>query len=119
MTSRRVTAWMRRPGRSNSKQLIELMVQIKCRGRARFGLGCQMFAELVGKRVVIDLVSTFVCLGTLVRADDHFLELKNADFHDLRDTKSTREVYVADAVKTGIKRNRKRVIISRPEVVAI
>jgi small nuclear ribonucleoprotein (snRNP)-like protein len=78
-----------------------------------------MLTELVGEKVVIDLRSTFVCLGMLAGVDEHFLELKNADLHDLRDTQSTREIYVAESVATGIKRNRKRVLISRPEVVAI
>ena len=78
-----------------------------------------MLDDLLGKKVVIDLSSAFVCLGTLIRADEHFLELKNADLHDLRDTKSTREIYVADSVATGVKRNRKRVLINRQEVVAI
>jgi small nuclear ribonucleoprotein (snRNP)-like protein len=78
-----------------------------------------MLNELVGEKVVIDLRSTFVCLGTLTQIDEHFLELKNADLHDLRDTQSTREIYVAESVATGIKRNRKRILISRPEVVAI
>ena len=78
-----------------------------------------MLDEFLGARVIVDLRSTFVCLGTLDRADEYFLELKNADFHDLRDTKSTREIYVADSVKTGIKRNRRRVLISRAEAVAI
>jgi hypothetical protein len=60
-----------------------------------------------------------VCLGTLVHADEHFLELKNADLHDLRDTDSTREIYVHASVRTGIKRNRKRVLVARREVAAI
>jgi hypothetical protein len=68
---------------------------------------------------VVDLVSPYVCLGKLVRYDDHFLELRNADLHDLRDTETTRELYVADSVATGIKRNRKRVLVRRSEVVAI
>jgi hypothetical protein len=78
-----------------------------------------MLDEFIGGKVVIDLSSQFVCLGTLVRADEHFFELRNADLHDLRDTQSNREGYVAESVATGIKRNRKRVLISRPEVVAI
>jgi hypothetical protein len=78
-----------------------------------------MLDEFVGQKVVIDLQSRYVCLGTLNRIDGQFLELKNADLHDLRDTQSTREVYVAESVATGIKRNRKRVLISRPEVVAV
>jgi small nuclear ribonucleoprotein (snRNP)-like protein len=78
-----------------------------------------MLQEYLNQRIVIDFRSTYVCLGTLVRFDDHFLELKNADFHDLRDTETTRENYVAESVSTGIKRNRKRVLIRRDEVVAV
>jgi small nuclear ribonucleoprotein (snRNP)-like protein len=78
-----------------------------------------MLQEMIDKKVVLDLASTYVCLGRLVRFDDHFVELKNADLHDLRDTDTTRELYVADSVATGIKRNRKRVLIRRCEVVAV
>jgi small nuclear ribonucleoprotein (snRNP)-like protein len=78
-----------------------------------------MLNELVGKRVVIDLRSRFVCLGTLARFDEQFLELKNADLHDLRDTDTSRENYVAASISTGIKRNRKRLTIFRSDVVAI
>jgi small nuclear ribonucleoprotein (snRNP)-like protein len=78
-----------------------------------------MLDEFINEKVVIDLTSPFVCLGTLVRFDDHFLELKGADFHDLRDTDTSRENYVAASVATGIKRNRKRVLLIRADVVAV
>jgi hypothetical protein len=78
-----------------------------------------MLDEYTGEKVVIDLASPFVCLGTLVRADEHFLELKNADFHDLRDTDTSRENYVVASVLTGVKRNRKRILIARRDVVAV
>jgi small nuclear ribonucleoprotein (snRNP)-like protein len=78
-----------------------------------------MLDELLDQKVVIDLVSPYVCLGKLVRYDEHWVELKNADFHDLRDTDTTRELYVADSVATGIKRNRKRIFLRRSEIVAI
>jgi small nuclear ribonucleoprotein (snRNP)-like protein len=78
-----------------------------------------MLDEYVGEKVVIDLKSPFVCLGTLTRFDDHFLELKSADLHDLRDTDTSRENYVAASVHTGIKRNRKKVVLFRADVVAI
>jgi small nuclear ribonucleoprotein (snRNP)-like protein len=78
-----------------------------------------MLHELIGEKVVIDLRSEFVCLGTLTRVDDHFLELKNADLHDLRDTDTSRENYVAASVATGIKRNRKSVMVLRSDVVAV
>lgn len=78
-----------------------------------------MLAEFVGQKVVVDLRSTFVCLGTLKTIDEQFLELRNADFHDLRDTDTTRENYIAQSYATGIKRNRKRVLLMRAEVIAI
>ncbi|HXD85319.1 MAG TPA: hypothetical protein VN641_02420 [Urbifossiella sp.] len=78
-----------------------------------------MLDEYRDRRVVVDLSSTFVCLGKLTRVDDHFLELKNADLHDLRDTDTTRENYVAESVASGIKRNRKRVLLRRDQMVAI
>jgi hypothetical protein len=78
-----------------------------------------MLEEFKGQKVVIDLRSTFVCCGTLKRIDDMWLELRDADLHDLRDTQSSRELYVADSRATGVKRNRKRVLVARAEVVAV
>jgi small nuclear ribonucleoprotein (snRNP)-like protein len=78
-----------------------------------------MLNEYIGEKVVIDLRSQFVCLGILTRFDEHFLELKNADLHDLRDTDTSRENYVAANISTGIKRNRKRVLILRSDIVAV
>jgi len=78
-----------------------------------------MLEELIGEKVVVDLRSAFVCLGTLQRVDEQFLELSNADLHDLRDTETTRELYVAESKATGIKRNRRRVVVVRSEIIAV
>jgi hypothetical protein len=75
--------------------------------------------ELVGETVVIDLRSTFVCIGKLMKVTPDFLELRNADLHDLRDTETTRENYIADSAATGIKRNRKKLFLMRSDMVAI
>ena len=78
-----------------------------------------MLDKFIGQKVVVDLRSTFVCLGTLLSVDETHLELKNADLHDLRDTDTSRENYVAASKATGIKRNRKRVLVVRGDVVSI
>jgi hypothetical protein len=78
-----------------------------------------MLDEMIGEKVVVDMRSVYVILGTLVRVDATFLELKNADVHDLRDTDTSRENYIAASVATGIKRNRKKVLVNREEVAAI
>ncbi|CAN5912908.1 hypothetical protein BH23PLA1_BH23PLA1_23330 [soil metagenome] len=75
--------------------------------------------ELIGQQVVIDLQSPYVCLGTLQGVDGHFLDLVDADLHDFRDTRATREIYVYDSARLGIRRNRARVLIRLAEVVAI
>ena len=78
-----------------------------------------MLEEMLNQKVVVDCASTYVCLGTLLRIDERFLELKNADVHDLRDTQTSRENYVAASKATGIKRNRKRALVVRTDIVAI
>jgi hypothetical protein len=93
----------------------------RCEGSGRSALKVErtMLEEMIGQKVVIDMRSTFVCLGTLLRVDEHYLELRNADLHDLRDTQTSRENYVAAALATGVKRNRKRVLLNRADLVAI
>jgi len=78
-----------------------------------------MIEAWIGQEVVVDLSSPYVCLGVLTRFDDAHLELTEADIHDLRDTRTTRENYVVASLHTGIKRNRKCVLISRRDVVAV
>ena len=78
-----------------------------------------MLEDFLEQKVVIDLRSPFVCLGTLTDLDDTYLALNDADLHDLRDTHTSRENYVAAAKATGVKVNRKRVLIVRADVAAI
>jgi small nuclear ribonucleoprotein (snRNP)-like protein len=78
-----------------------------------------LLESLLGQVVVVDLKSSYVCLGTLVASDEHYFELRDADLHDFRDSTATREVYVYDSARFGIRRNRERVLIRQDDVVAI
>jgi hypothetical protein len=78
-----------------------------------------MVEKMIGHKVVIDCRSPYVVLGTLEEVGEKFLALRNADLHDLRDTETSRENYVAAALETGIKRNRKQMLLVRDEVVAV
>lgn len=78
-----------------------------------------LLESLIGHPVVVDLSSPYVCLGTLAGLDGEFLELRDADLHDFRDSQATREIYVYDSARLGIRRNRARVLIKRAEVVGI
>jgi len=79
----------------------------------------ERLVELIGQVVVVDLRSSYVCLGTLVGLDREFLELIDADLHDFRDSAATREVYVYDSARLGIRRNRARVLVRLDEIVAV
>lgn len=78
-----------------------------------------LWDELTGEEVVVDVASPFVYLGTLVRVEAGYLELEQADAHDLRDTSTSRERYLVDARLHGIQPNRRRVWISLREIVGI
>jgi small nuclear ribonucleoprotein (snRNP)-like protein len=75
--------------------------------------------QLLGREVVIDVAAQFVYLGTLTGADEKYMVLEHADAHDLRDTNTTRELYVVDSKRLGIRRNRERVLVRIEEVVSI
>jgi hypothetical protein len=78
-----------------------------------------LLEDMIGLVVVVDLRSSYVCLGTLVGLDREFLELHDADLHDFRDSAATREVYVYDSARLGIRRNRARVLLRRHDIVAV
>jgi hypothetical protein len=75
--------------------------------------------EFVGQIVVLDLASPYVCIGRLDAVRGGFYVLADSDLHDFRDSAVTRENYVYDSVRLGIRRNRTHVMIRSSEVVAI
>ena len=77
-----------------------------------------LLETLLGREVVLDLSSRYVCIGKLTGRDATFLVLDNADMHDLRDTTTTRELYVLDAKRHGINSNRRQIFVRRDEVVS-
>ncbi len=72
-----------------------------------------------GRIVVLDLASPYVVIGTLVAEDHRYLVLDDADMHDLRDSSTTRELYVLDTRRHGVGTNRRRVLVSRSDVVGV
>lgn len=79
----------------------------------------QIPSELLGEEVVLDMDPPYVYVGTLIGEDSQHLILQNADVHDLRDTSTTRDLYVLDCRKHGIGVNRKRVYVRKSQVVSL
>jgi hypothetical protein len=77
------------------------------------------FEQLQGQEVVIDVVSPYVYLGKLTGCEGGYLIIEQADVHDLRDTSKTREIYVVDSARLGIRVNREKVFIRIAEIVSL
>ena len=77
------------------------------------------FQKLIGREVILDVSSQFVYAGTLVGRDERYAILEDVDVHDLRDTTTTREVYVLESKRHGVRANRKRVLVRSEEIVSI
>ena len=75
--------------------------------------------QLIGKKVVLDAASPFVFIGTLTGVDPKYIILEDADAHDLRDTQTTRELYVLQAKRLGVRANRHRVIVRLDDVISV
>ena len=75
--------------------------------------------EFVGKEVVLDTRGTFVFMGTLESVDACFYVLAEADVHDGSEGASSKEIYVLEALKYGIRQNRHRVFVRTDEVISL
>ena len=75
--------------------------------------------QFLGQDVVIDVESQYVFLGRLTELQDGWLTLRQADVHDLRDSKTTRELYVLDSRTDGIRVNRRKVVLPTDQVVSV
>lgn len=77
------------------------------------------FRGFVGSEVVIDTDSTYVFIGKLTDVTDHTLTLADVDVHDRSESTSTKEKYVMEAKKFGIKKNRRQVTVRTDSVICV
>ena len=75
--------------------------------------------HLVGQVIVVDVEAPFVYVGTLRDANSAFLVLNDADVHDLRDSDTTREVYVLSSARDGVRRNRIQVQLRWDSILSV
>ncbi|MEZ6067044.1 MAG: hypothetical protein R3B90_15395 [Planctomycetaceae bacterium] len=78
-----------------------------------------ILTKWLGDVVVLDVAAPFVYLGTLQAVGPRYLTLTEADAHDLRDSTTTRDLYVLDARKHGVSGNRRQVLVSREQVISL
>ncbi len=81
--------------------------------------GDDWLTAFIGHLVVADLDDHFLVIGTLTHVAPDHLAFANADLHDHREANSTREVYVIESRKIGVRVNRHHVWIPRNRLVAV
>jgi small nuclear ribonucleoprotein (snRNP)-like protein len=69
--------------------------------------------------VVLDTRGELIYLGKLVKVMDNFYELVDADVHDVVAGRTSKELYIMDARKHGVKKNRARVYVRKVDIVSI
>lgn len=79
----------------------------------------ESFVEFVGQTVVVDVDGPVVYLGRLAAISADFLLMEDVDVHNLGDSATSRERYVIEAKKLGIRPNRKQAQVRLARVVGI
>jgi len=79
----------------------------------------QALTDLLDQVIVIDTKGSMVTIGRLVRIAGDCLVLEDADVHDREEGYSSKELYVINATKFGVRPNRRKVYIPRESVVAV
>ena len=74
--------------------------------------------QFKGKKVVLDTRSSWMYIGLLEDVRKDCVVLTDVDVHDNRDISATKEIYILDSKKTGIKSNRQRVFVNLKFVVS-
>jgi hypothetical protein len=82
-------------------------------------VGDDWLTALRGQLVVADLDESYLVIGVLVEADEACLIFTDADLHDHREANCTKDVYLIETLKLGVRANRKRVVVPRRRMVAI
>lgn len=75
--------------------------------------------ELRGEILVVDTDSSFVFLGRLEGADSEFLRLSHVDVHEMGKASLSKERYIHEARRLGVRDNRKLTWVNMARVVSL
>ncbi|MFH1708565.1 MAG: hypothetical protein ABIF71_11710 [Planctomycetota bacterium] len=75
--------------------------------------------ELIGATVVVDTSTSYIYIGTLAEVNADCVVLTQVDVHDRKDVEISKERYILDSRRHGVKANRDRTYILREHVVSV
>ena len=76
-------------------------------------------SDYVGKDVVVDTSTSFVYIGRLTDDRGTFYVLEDVDIHDRNESQTSKEVYVMEAKRFGVKKSRTRTMVRSDLVVSV
>jgi hypothetical protein len=76
-------------------------------------------ASLIGQQVVLDTAGSVLFLGTLRTVEPDGFWLDQADVHDRDEGHATKELYVCEARRHGIRANRRSLFVYRSSIISI
>ena len=79
----------------------------------------EAWKRYIDQAVVVDTDSLIVYLGVLARVEDSFVVLSQVDVHDRREGPSTKEQYIMEAKRFGIRANRREVAVRKETIVSV
>jgi hypothetical protein len=75
--------------------------------------------ELIGRTVVVDTATSYLYIGDLAEVNADCVVLTQVDVHDRKDIDISKERYILDSRRHGVKPNRERTFVLREHVVSI
>jgi len=78
----------------------------------------EAFERYLNQRIVIDTKSAWIYIGTLEEILSGCVKLSEVDAHNNKDVVTSKELYVLESKKTGIKVNRNLAFVSFNHVVS-
>lgn len=75
--------------------------------------------DLMHREVVLDTRGPLLYLGTLASVGDCFYTLRDADVHDMQSSGASKEIYIMETAKHGIRVNRANVFVRKAEIVSL
>ena len=77
------------------------------------------FTDYLGQQVVVDTRSSYIVIGTLTAVSPDCLTIENVDVHDTADSTSTKDHYIMEANKLGIRTNRRSAKVRLGEIICV
>ncbi len=80
---------------------------------------CDSLDDLIGCEVVLDTPGSIFYLGRLVSYGQEGFWLESADMHNTAEGHATREQYIGEAARDGIRVNRDKIFVFRHTVISM